>query len=88
MPIVPFLANAGFDADTTLLLGSAFDAAWQAAKTSGGADDIHAAASRDLLAKRIIEMGRRGERNQDRLIEDALAHLENSRSAALVAMCP
>ena len=86
--IVPILANAGFDAETTLLLGSAFDAAWQAAKTSGGAADVHAAARRNLLAKRIIEMGRRGERNHDRLVEDALAHLENSRSAALVGMCP
>jgi hypothetical protein len=88
MPIVPFLANAGFDAETTLLLGSAFDAAWQTAKTAGGGrtDDMRAAAIRDVLARRIIEMGRRGERNRDRLVEDALAHLGNSRSAALVAM--
>jgi hypothetical protein len=90
MPIVPFLANAGFDAETTLLLGSAFDAAWQAVQTSGNglADDMHAASSRDMIARRIIEMGRRGERNHDRLVEDTLAHLENSRSAAHIAVCP
>jgi hypothetical protein len=40
-----------------------------------------------MLARRIIEMGRRGERNQDRLVEDALAHLANSRGAAHVATC-
>jgi hypothetical protein len=89
MPVVPILANAGFDAETTLLLGSAFDAAWHAVKTSGnGHAEVGASSSRDMLARRIIEMGRRGERNHDRLVEDALAHLENSRSAALVAMCP
>ena len=89
MPVVPLLRDAGFDAEATLLLSSAFDAAWQAVRTSGSglADDIHAAASRDMLARRIIEMARRGERNQDRLVEDALAYLANSRSAAHVATC-
>jgi hypothetical protein len=88
MPVVPFLRDAGFDAEATLLLSSAFDAAWQAVRTSGSglADDMYAA-SRDMLARRIIEMGRRGERNQDRLVEDALAHLANSRGAALVGTC-
>jgi hypothetical protein len=90
MPIVPLLANTGFDAETTLLLGSAFDAAWQAVRTSGRArtDDRSPASTRDMLARRIIEMGRRGERNHSRLVEDALAYLENSRSAPLVAMRP
>jgi hypothetical protein len=87
MPVVPFLRDAGFDAEATLLLSSAFDAAWQAVRTSALADEMDAAASRDMLARRIIEMGRRGERNQDRLVEDALAHLANSRGAAHVATC-
>jgi hypothetical protein len=89
MPVVPFLRDAGFDAEATLLLSSAFDAAWQAVRTSGSglADEMDAAASRDMLARRIIEMGQRGERNQDRLVEDALAHLANSRGAAHVATC-
>lgn len=88
MSVVPFVANAGFDAETTLLLGAAFDAAWQAVRTSGGGrtGDRPPASTRDMLARRIIEMGRRGERNHSRLVEDALAYLENSRSAALVAM--
>jgi hypothetical protein len=31
--------------------------------------------ARERLAKRIIEMGRKGVRNHKRLVEDALAHL-------------
>jgi hypothetical protein len=83
MPIAPLLANAGFDAEATRLLGSAFDAAWQAVKTSGSAlaDETHAASTRARLAKRVIEMGRRGERAHDRLVEDALVHLANSSEA-------
>ena len=34
MPIVPLLANAAFDSETTRQLGLAFEAAWQAVKTS------------------------------------------------------
>jgi hypothetical protein len=88
MPIVKFLANAGFDAEATHLLGSAFDAAWQAVRTSGSvlADETHAASTRRRLAKRVIEMGRRGERNHDRLVEDALIHLAQSGDASDVAI--
>jgi hypothetical protein len=73
MPIVPLLANAAFDSETTRQLGLAFEAAWQAVKASGSTlgDESHAASTRELLAKRVIEMGRRGERNHDRLVENA-----------------
>jgi hypothetical protein len=72
------LTNAAFDSETTRQLGLAFEAAWQAVKTSGSTlgDESHAASTRELLAKRVIEMGRRGERNHDRLVENALDHLE------------
>jgi hypothetical protein len=36
--------------------------------------------TRELLAKRIIEMAKRGERNPDRLVENALDHLARSRA--------
>jgi hypothetical protein len=87
MTTVPFLADAAFDTEATRLLGSAFEAAWQVLKTSGNApaDEAQAASTRELLAKRIIEMGRRGERNQDRLVEEALRHLAKSREVFDIA---
>ena len=59
---------------------AAFDTAWQMLKTSGNvlAADFRAAATRELLAKRLIETGRDGERDPLRLVEDALAYLTNS----------
>ncbi len=71
------LANSAFDAETTALLASAFDTAWDTVKKSGSplAADENAASTRDLLAKRIIEMGQQGERGLQRLVDDALAHL-------------
>jgi hypothetical protein len=88
MPLVPFLANSGFDPEATSLLGAAFEAAWQAVKASGSAlaDATHAAATRELLARRVIEMGRRGERNHDRLVEAALDHLAKSTAASEIAI--
>jgi hypothetical protein len=81
MPIVPLLASAGsFDPEATKILTAAFDTAWQMLKTSGNvlAAEYRAASTRELLAKRIIEMGSQGERNPRRLAEDALAHLANN----------
>lgn len=81
MPIIKLLSNAAFDPDTITLLASAFDTAWDTVRTSGSplAADDRAASTRDVLAKRIIEMGKRGERDRQRLVDDALAHLAGSR---------
>ena len=69
--------NNAFDAETTKVLTSAFDAAWEKIKASDGtlADLQHAAATRELLAKSIIRMVEQGERNSYRLIENALGRL-------------
>ena len=77
MPIDSLLENAAFDLDTTALLASAFDSAWDTVKKSGSppAADGNAESTRDLLAKRIIKMGQQGERDRQRLVDDALAHL-------------
>ena len=90
MPIVALLANAAFDSETTRQLGLAFEAAWQAVKTSESTlgDESHAASTRELLAKRVIEMGRRGERNHDRLVENALDHLEKLREGPRIPQSP
>jgi hypothetical protein len=80
LPIGSPLANASFDSDTTRLLASAFETAWQTVDTLDGmlADESHRASTREFPAKRIIDMGQRDERNHDRLVENALAHLANS----------
>jgi hypothetical protein len=77
MAIRTQLPVGAFSSEVTRLLGSAFEDAWQKLKGSDGvlADERRAASIRELLAKRIIELGRRGERNHDRLVEHALAQL-------------
>jgi hypothetical protein len=81
MPIVPLLSNDGFfDPAATKILIAAFDTAWQTLKTSGNvlAADYKSAATRELLARRIIETARQGQRDPTRLVDDALVHLANS----------
>jgi hypothetical protein len=83
MPLVALLSDAAFDSETTQLLGAAFEDAWEDVKSSGSAlaEGAEAALTRELLAKRIIELAKRGERNPDRLVENALDHLAKSRAA-------
>ena len=84
MRMVALLSNAAFDSEDTELLGAAFEAAWEKLNTAGSAlaEGSEAALTRELLAKRIIEMAKRGERNPDRLVEIALDHLARSRAAS------
>ena len=81
MPIDSLLENAAFDLETTALLASAFDSAWDTVKKSGSplAANENADSTRNLLAKRIIKMGQQGERDRQRLVDDALAHLTVAR---------
>jgi hypothetical protein len=74
-------ANAAFDSETTAILASAFDTAWEAVRISGGplAEDGNASSTRERLAKRIIVKGQAGERDAKRLVDDALANLGISR---------
>ena len=78
MPMNLLLADKAFDAETTQLLGSAFDAAWETAKASNGSllDERHAASMRELLAKFIIATAEQGEKDPNRLIEKALLRLK------------
>ena len=77
-PINLLLANKAFDAETTQLLGSAFDAAWETVKASNGVllDERRVASMRELLAKFIIATVEQGERDPNRLIEKALLRLK------------
>jgi hypothetical protein len=82
------MASRAFDPETTSLLGAAFDKAWQTVQTSGSllADEKHAAATRELLAKNILAAGHRGDRDINQLVEEALALLINT-SARGADMC-
>jgi len=80
MSIVPFLRDKGFDPKAVAILGAAFDTAWDTIQKSGSplAAGDQAAITRERLARRIIEMGQRGQRDHQRLVDDALAHLSGA----------
>jgi hypothetical protein len=75
--IIPFAENRIFDPETIHLLAAAFDNAWKSVTVRGDqfADPLMAAHSRELLAKRIMELAQRGERDSIRLCDEALAYL-------------
>lgn len=79
----PFTSKA-FDDQMTTRLGEAYEAAWRALEASGSplAEGTRAAATRERLAKCILEIGRRGETDCDRLAERALVRLARFSSAA------
>jgi hypothetical protein len=84
MPMAKLLTGRAFDPETTSLLGAAFDKAWQTVQTSGSplAETKHAAATREILAKNILAAGHRGERDMNRLVEEALALLIISKDTS------
>ena len=76
-PMGSLLANKSFDAETTRVLGSAFDAAWEKAEASGilPTDKRQVASMRELVAKFVIAKAEQGETNPKRLTETALLRL-------------
>ena len=64
--------GAAFDAETTQLLGSAYE------KAILGINEVE----HEFIAKRIIEAARRGERDIDRLVAYARAGLDGTTEAA------
>ena len=67
MPITPYLDGQRFDAETTRLMGIAFETAIQALHNRGVLDP-----PREVIAGAIIDMAKRGERDPDRLCDAAL----------------
>ena len=70
--ILPFVQKSGvvFDVDVTALLGQAFDAARQALHDKGQPDVVY-----EIMAVRIIEAAKKGERDVGKLTAAALAAL-------------
>jgi hypothetical protein len=68
--IVPIFRDSGFDAEATEALGKAYDIACRALHPKGQPPVVQ-----EILAKKIIEVAQRGERDPDRLAAIALANL-------------
>src|SRR5207247_3776035 len=66
----PFFQGAAFDDDGTQVMGKAFDRASQTLHDNGQPDLV-----RQIIAKRIIEVARNGERDPDELCARALQAL-------------
>lgn len=79
MPIRSLLERGGFSPEMTRTLAMAFDRAWDQFRSSGHplADANCAAATRALLAKRIIETAQTGEKRADRLAKDGVEYLSH-----------
>ena len=73
MTFLPFTRNAAFNPETNRVMAAAFDCAWQSLQSSGNvlAVECDAAITREIIAKRIIELAQDGERNSDRLYQGA-----------------
>jgi hypothetical protein len=70
-----------FDASTTSILITAFEGAWAAVLKSGSplASSENAAETREFLARYIIDHVEAGERDPNKLIDDALISLAKTR---------
>jgi len=75
MPAGPIFHDSAFDPATIKILVAALDAAWSTIQRSGSplAAEDQAASTRERLAKRIVGTARNGERDRQRLVDDALA---------------
>jgi hypothetical protein len=77
MSIIPLLANTSFDPEAVKTLSAAFDEAWEKVIQSGStfARPAFERGAREVLAKYIIEMAQRGERDKRQLSEAAVTYL-------------
>jgi hypothetical protein len=67
---VPLFCDANFDPETLAVLVESFDEGWDTLQSLG-----NTTISRDVLAKRLLELARTGERNPARLCTTALVTL-------------
>ena len=72
--ILPFIPRVVFDDADTRIMGAAFDAACEEIRGAGQQPLV-----REVMAKRIIDAARAGERDVTRLRDAALSALKGSR---------
>jgi hypothetical protein len=77
MAITPLLVNSSFDPEAVEILSGAYEDAWEKLKQSGSSftRPAYERGAREILAKYIIEMAQRGERDRRQLSEAALTYL-------------
>jgi hypothetical protein len=80
MSIVPLLQQAAFEPEMIETLAGVFESAWQKVEQSGSklASPAYRGPAQEIIAKRIIEMAQRGERNPSELADDAVAYLQQA----------
>ena len=80
MTIAPLLAESAFDPEVIAVLAAAFEVAWASIEKSGSslASPRYKRVAQEIMAKRIIETAQGGERNRQRLSEDAVTYLTQS----------
>lgn len=80
MSIIPLLKQSAFEPEMIEILVSVFETAWQKVEQSGSklASPGYKRAAQEIIAKHIIEMAQRGERNPSELADDAVTYLEQS----------
>jgi hypothetical protein len=74
MPIGPFLNGDRFDPETKRVLGVAFEMVCIALRT-GDCDDF----VKQVIARKIIDLAKAGERNPDLLCEQALKDIRGQQ---------
>ncbi len=80
MAIIPLLAQSAFEPEMIDFLVSVFETAWKRVEQSGSklASPAYQRAAQEIIAKRIIDMAQRGERDPNGLADDAVSFLESS----------
>ncbi len=80
MSIIPLLAQSAFEPEMIETLVSVFETAWRKVEESGSkfASPGYKRPAQEIIAKRIIEMAQRGERDPSELADDAVAYLDYS----------
>jgi hypothetical protein len=80
MSIIPLLQQSAFEPEMIEILASVFETAWQKVEQSGSklASPAYRRPAQEIIAKRIIEMAQRGERDPAELADDAVAYLQRS----------
>jgi hypothetical protein len=76
-------SETAFDPETVGILSEALESAWQRVRASGAelARPAYARATREVIAKAIIEAAKGGERDPGKLCDAAIRYLETNYRA-------
>jgi hypothetical protein len=77
MPITPFLGDLTFDPETKRIMGVAFEMTCAALRLADHGDFAN-----EIIARRIIELAKQGERNPDLLCKNVLKEFHERGSRA------